>query len=90
VSGKIGKPEKAPADWPTAMQPVLQRSDGVWIGWSGEASGTSDEKRRLIIDGWSRQYGYIGVDLDSETAHGFYEGIANQAVPAGCTVLGEC
>src|SRR5688572_18085072 len=64
----------------TAMKPVLQQSNGLWIGWSGEASGTSDERRRSIIDGWSRQYGYFGVDLDSETAHGFYEGIANQAL----------
>ncbi|HEU4478153.1 MAG TPA: trehalose-6-phosphate synthase, partial [Pyrinomonadaceae bacterium] len=64
----------------TAMKPVLQQSNGLWIGWSGEASGTNDEKRRSIIDGWSRQYGYFGVDLDPETAHGFYEGIANQAL----------
>jgi len=64
----------------TAMKPVLQQSNGLWIGWSGEASETSDERRRSIIDGWSRQYGYFGVDLDSETAHGFYEGIANQAL----------
>lgn len=62
------------------MKPVLQQSDGLWIGWSGETSGTSDEKRRSIIDGWSRQYGYFGVDLDSETAHGYYEGIANQVL----------
>jgi len=64
----------------TAMKPVLQQSRGIWIGWSGESSGTSDEKRLSIVDGWSKQYGYFGVDLDSETAHGFYEGIANQAL----------
>jgi len=64
----------------TAMKPVLQHSEGLWIGWSGETSGTSDEKRRSIIDGWSRHYGYFGIDLDSETAQGFYEGIANQAL----------
>jgi trehalose 6-phosphate synthase/phosphatase len=62
------------------MKPLLQQSGGLWIGWSGETSGTSDEKRQSIIDGWSSQQGYFGVDLDSETAHGFYEGIANQVL----------
>jgi len=64
----------------TAMKPVLQQSGGIWIGWTGETSEPGDEKRRSIIDGWSKQYGYFGVDLDSETAQGFYEGIANQAL----------
>src|SRR5688572_14826921 len=64
----------------TAMQPVLQERNGVWIGWSGETSVTSDEKRRAVIEGWARQYRYFGVDLDAETAHGFYEGIANQTL----------
>jgi trehalose 6-phosphate synthase/phosphatase len=64
----------------TAMQPVLQQNDGIWIGWTGETSGTNDEKRRAIVEDWARQHRYYGVDLDSQTAHGFYEGIANQAL----------
>lgn len=64
----------------TAMRPVLQESEGIWIGWTGETSPTDDEKRRALIDSWAKQHRYFAVDLDPETAHGFYEGIANQAL----------
>lgn len=63
-----------------AMQPVLQQNDGIWIGWTGETSGTDDGNRRAIVEDWARQHRYFGVDLDAQTAHGFYEGIANQAL----------
>lgn len=64
----------------TAMQPILQKTDGVWIGWSGESSESSDEKRNVIIEKWASEYRYFSVDLDKETVEGFYEGIANQAL----------
>lgn len=64
----------------TAMQPVLQHGDGIWIGWSGEPAAGSDETRAAIINDWAKKYRYFAVDLDQETAHGFYEGIANQAL----------
>lgn len=63
-----------------AMQPVLQRNDGIWIGWTGETSGTADGNRRAIVEDWGTRHRYFGVDLDPQTAHGFYEGIANQAL----------
>lgn len=62
------------------MQPILQKSEGIWIGWSGETSGNRDEKRRAIVEDWAKQHRYFAVDLDAETAQGFYEGIANQAL----------
>ena len=64
----------------TAMQPVLQQRDGIWIGWSGETSVTNDEKRCAVVEGWATQHRYFAVDLDAETARGFYEGISNQAL----------
>lgn len=64
----------------TAMQPILERSDGIWIGWSGEASSDTCESRASILKEWADKYRYFAVDLDQETAHGFYEGIANQVL----------
>lgn len=64
----------------TAMHPVLQKTNGIWIGWSGETSGSKDGKRRAIVEEWAREQQYFSVDLDAETARGFYEGIANQAL----------
>lgn len=64
----------------TAMQPVLEARNGIWVGWSGEASAIHDEERNSIVRDWARLYRYFAVDLDPDTAQGFYEGIANQAL----------
>lgn len=64
----------------TAMNPILERTDGIWIGWSGDTSGITDQSRNAIIKEWADKHRYFAVDLDQETAQGFYEGIANQAL----------
>ena len=62
------------------MHPILRGSDGMWIGWSGDTSEATDETRKAILKEWADKHRYFAVDLDEETAHGFYEGIANQAL----------
>jgi trehalose 6-phosphate synthase/phosphatase len=64
----------------TAMNPILQKTNGIWIGWSGETSGSKDESRLAVIRDWAKKNRYSAVDLDRETAEGFYEGIANQVL----------
>jgi trehalose 6-phosphate synthase/phosphatase len=64
----------------TAMDPILRASDGMWIGWSGDASSITDEPRRAVLKEWADKYRFFAVDLDKETAQGFYEGIANEAL----------
>ena len=64
----------------TAMNPILQDSDGIWIGWSGDTSGATDQSRAAILKEWTDKHRYYAIDLDHETAQGFYEGIANQAL----------
>lgn len=63
----------------TAMQPVLEASNGIWIGWTGETT-TGDAKREAVLQDWATKYRYHAVDLDTATANGFYEGIANQVL----------
>ena len=64
----------------TAMDPILRGSEGIWIGWSGDTSATTDEARNAVLKEWADKYRYFAVDLDQQTAQGFYEGIANQAL----------
>lgn len=64
----------------TAMNPILRQTDGIWIGWSGDTAETTDETRHAILKEWADKHRYFGVDLDRETAQGFYEGIANDAL----------
>ena len=78
--GETWQTRKTAGGLATAMQPVMHKRNGIWIGWSGETSLTNDEKRRAVIEGWATQNRYFAVDLDAETVRGFYEGIANQAL----------
>jgi trehalose 6-phosphate synthase/phosphatase len=64
----------------TAMYPILRGSEGMWIGWSGDAAETTDENRNAILKEWAEKHRYFAVDLDQKTANGFYEGLANQAL----------
>jgi trehalose 6-phosphate synthase/phosphatase len=64
----------------TAMDPILRGTEGIWIGWSGDTSGVTDEDRQAITKDWADKHHYLAVDLDPETAQGFYEGIANEAL----------
>ena len=64
----------------TAMDPLLRRTDGIWIGWPGESSGIGDARRQEAIDHWARRQEYVIVDLPQKTVHLFYEGYSNQAV----------
>lgn len=62
------------------MHPILRQSEGIWIGWSGDTSEAADETRNAMLKEWADKYRYFAIDLDQETAQGFYEGIANQAL----------
>ncbi len=64
----------------TAMTPILRNSEGIWIGWSGDTSSVRDQDREAILNQWAENHRYFSVDLDAETAYGFYEGISNDAL----------
>lgn len=64
----------------SAMQPILEGRNGIWIGWSGDSSDNDDEKRRKVLNDWAKQDRYFAVDLAPGIARGFYEGISNQAL----------
>src|SRR4051812_47825895 len=79
-AGDGWRTERSTGGLATAMGPILKRSEGIWIGWSGEASGARDEKRQKLLDRWREREGYIAVDIPPRTAHHFYEGFANQTL----------
>ena len=81
------KLQKAAAGWraevssgglATAMNPILKRSNGLWIGWPGNSSEIGNLDRQQIIAGWAANERLIAVDLPPEIARDFYEGYANQ------------
>ncbi len=65
----------------TAMEPLLARTGGIWIGWSGDSSGAEgDEDRQRLLDEWAERKGFYAVELSEEIANGFYEGFSNQSL----------
>jgi len=64
----------------TALEPVLRRTGGLWIGWPGDApEGSANEKRKLLSR-WEREHGYVAVDLPRSVTRRFYHGYANRTL----------
>ena len=64
----------------TAMDPLLRRSDGIWIGWPGDSTSTDDAQRQEAIDKWAGRKKYFIVELPQDTAKHYYEGYSNQTI----------
>lgn len=65
----------------TALEPVLKRSHGLWIGWQGvEGENREDVDRALAEQSGDLGYDIRGVSLTNEEVQDFYLGFANQVV----------
>jgi trehalose 6-phosphate synthase/phosphatase len=60
----------------TAMDPILKKAGGLWIGWSGSEEDTPPEARELLRS----EQSCVGVHLPAELSEKFYEGYANQVL----------
>jgi trehalose 6-phosphate synthase/phosphatase len=72
--------EKSSGGLATAMNPILQRSGGLWIGWPGESARIGDAKRQEIIDRWRAEGPLVPVEIPPETVDHFYSGYSNQTL----------
>jgi trehalose 6-phosphate synthase/phosphatase len=79
-AGEGWRTERSAGGLATAMGPLLARTRGIWIGWSGDTSEARDAKREEIVTRWAREQRYFAVDLPKKVAEGFYEGFSNQTV----------
>ncbi|HYP13719.1 MAG TPA: bifunctional alpha,alpha-trehalose-phosphate synthase (UDP-forming)/trehalose-phosphatase [Bryobacteraceae bacterium] len=59
----------------TAMDPILRKTGGIWIGWSG----AKDEPQE-VAEILRNEHGCIPVPLPADIAELFYEGYSNQAL----------
>lgn len=65
----------------SAMNPLLRKNPGIWIGWPGD-TGEEDnsEERRAVLQEWERKEQCFAIELSADVAKGFYEGYANQTL----------
>ena len=61
---------RSPGGLVTALEPVMQRAGGVWVGWSGSAG---DAPEPFDVDGLH----LVAVPLSAEEVEDSYEGFAN-------------
>ena len=64
----------------SAMNPLLGRTGGEWIGWPGASGEEDSQERRKILAQWAETDHCFAVDLPEDVAAGFYEGYANQTL----------
>jgi trehalose 6-phosphate synthase/phosphatase len=64
----------------SAMNPLLAKTGGEWIGWAGDSAAEDGQKRQAILSEWAETYQCFAVDLPKDVAAGFYEGYANQTL----------
>jgi trehalose 6-phosphate synthase len=60
-----------------AIRPVLRRHPGIWFGWSGDVSPTSEVGIRTIRHGHQE---YVLTDLAEEDFQEYYNGYANRVL----------
>ena len=60
----------------TAMDPILKRARGLWIGWSG----TEEELPPEAVEILRQEQSCIAVELPADLLKKFYDGYANQAL----------
>ena len=72
VTGADGKPgwRRSPGGLVTALEPVLRRNDGAWIGWPG---GADEELEPFEEDGLK----LVPISLSGPEIEAFYEGFSN-------------
>jgi trehalose 6-phosphate synthase/phosphatase len=60
----------------TAMDPLLKRTGGIWVGWPGDSSDPGDPDRKRVLEEQARE-GFHVVELPQGLVSGFYEGFSN-------------
>ncbi len=64
----------------TAMDPILKRTDGLWIGWAGDSSVVDDPRRQEAVDRSAGGRRFVIVELPQKTVELYYEGYSNQTI----------
>jgi trehalose 6-phosphate synthase/phosphatase len=79
VSGRW-RGERSSGGLVAAMAPLMEQSDGLWLGWPGDALPDEPEGRERLMREWERRHGYVAVEIPPKISRSFYEGYANDTL----------
>ena len=77
-SGDEWRSETSAGGLATALEPVLRRTHGLWIGWPGDGDPAAPGRREALAR-WEAR-GYRTVDIPARVAQRFYQGYANRTL----------
>jgi trehalose-6-phosphate synthase len=72
--------ERSSGGLASAMNPLLRKMGGDWIGWAGGNREDSESERKAILQNWERDDRCIAIELPVDVGPRFYEGYANQTL----------
>ena len=65
----------------TAMEPILKKQEGLWIGWAGDYKEEGINTKELLKDKAKETgYGLIPVELSISNYNLYYEGYSNEVL----------
>jgi trehalose 6-phosphate synthase/phosphatase len=79
VSGRW-RSERSSGGLVAAMAPLMERYEGMWLGWPGDALPDHPEGRARLMQEWEARHGYVAVEIPARVSRSFYEGYANDTL----------
>ncbi len=81
ISNRIPKPNErySAGGLAVAVRNALERQGGIWLGWSGEVSESSDGTPKISEVRWNN-VDYVTIDLTQRDHDEYYNGFANRAL----------
>lgn len=65
----------------TAIEPILEKSRGAWIGWPGAAQSSTERISAALAEfSTSAEFDLFPVFLNKQSIEGFYYGFSNQII----------
>jgi trehalose 6-phosphate synthase/phosphatase len=64
----------------TAMEPILKKRGGLWIGWAGDDGSLPADERKRLLESASQGFSFVSVDFPPGEGPVFYTGYPNRAI----------
>ena len=90
ANGEVSRCERSMGGLASALSPVLERCDGVWVSWSPEALGADDDDHIHEQRGAGIPFPVIQVGLRKSEVKGYYNGFCNRALWPLCHTVLRC
>src|SRR5258708_1162230 len=65
--------ERSSGGLASAMAPMLRKTGGIWIGWSGDTEENGGDERKTILQDWARTEQCFAIELPAKIATKFYK-----------------